>query len=65
MLPSTSYTLFNFLVRLVLAARRTEFAELQPFGGGLLVLGLAVVLAFALGALKRDDFSWHFSAPTR
>jgi hypothetical protein len=33
------------------AAERTEFLHLQPLGLGLLVLGLAVILAFALGAL--------------
>jgi hypothetical protein len=32
-------------------AEGAELLQLQPLGLGLLVLGLAVVLAFALGAL--------------
>jgi hypothetical protein len=38
-------------VRLMLAAKRAEFVELQPLGHGFLVLGLAVVLSLALSAL--------------
>jgi hypothetical protein len=44
-------------VDLMFAAKRAEFLELQPVGMELLVLGLAVVLAFALGALQSNDFA--------
>jgi hypothetical protein len=44
------------------AAKSAEFLQLQPLGLGLLVLGLAVVLAFTLGALQCDDFT-HVFAP--
>jgi hypothetical protein len=49
--------LLDFLVRLMLAAKRAEFAELQPLGFGLLVLGLAVVFPFALSALQCDNLA--------
>jgi hypothetical protein len=38
-------------MRLMLAAESAEFLQFQPFGHGFLVLGGAVVLPFALGAL--------------
>jgi len=44
-------------VRLMLAAKRAEFLELDPLGGGLLVLGAAVVFSLALGTLKSDNFA--------
>jgi hypothetical protein len=50
-------------VRLMLAAKRAEFAELQPLGFGLLVLGLAVVLSLALSALQCNNFAHSFSLP--
>jgi hypothetical protein len=37
-------------------AEGAELLHLQPLGLGLLVLGLAVVLVFALGALQCDNF---------
>jgi hypothetical protein len=43
-------------------AKRAELFQLQPLGLGLLVLGLAVVLVLALGALQCDDFA-HSLAP--
>jgi uncharacterized membrane protein (DUF441 family) len=51
--------LLDFLMRLMLAAKRAELLQLQPLGLGLLVLGLAVILPFALGALHGYDFA-HF-----
>jgi hypothetical protein len=44
----------------MLAAVRAKLLHFQPFCGGLLVLGAGVVPVFALGALERNDFSWHF-----
>ena len=38
-------------------AKGTELLQLQTLGLGLLILGLAVVLAFALGALHSNDFA--------
>ena len=46
-------------MRVVLAAVWTELLHFQPFGGGFFVLGAGVVPVFALGALERDNFSWH------
>src|SRR5258708_29333679 len=45
------FSLLDFLMGLMLAAKRTELAELQPLRFGLLVLGLAIVLPLALSAL--------------
>jgi hypothetical protein len=39
------------------AAKRAELLQFQPLGLGLLILGLAVVLVFALGALQSDNFA--------
>jgi hypothetical protein len=47
------------------AAKRAELLQFQPLGLGLLVLGLAVVLAFALGALQSDNFSHCRSLQSR
>jgi hypothetical protein len=44
-------SLLDFPMHFVRAAKRAELLHLQPLGLGLLVLGLAVVLAFALGTL--------------
>jgi hypothetical protein len=48
-------------VRLMLAAKRAEFVELQPFGGGLLIFGLAIVLPLALSALQSNNFAHCYS----
>jgi hypothetical protein len=40
-------------------AERAELFQLQPLRRGALVLCLAVVPVFALGALELNDFSWH------
>src|ERR1700733_13785734 len=64
--PTTHYPppiLLYFLVRLMLAAKRAELAQLHALGFGLFVLGLAIVFPLALGALQRNDFA-HF-APFR
>jgi len=50
-------------MNLVLTAVRTKLAKLQPFGGGLLVLHVAVVPVLALRALERDNFAWHALSP--
>jgi hypothetical protein len=49
----------------MLPAVRAELLHFQPFGGGFFVLGAGVVPVFALGALERDDFAWHFYTPVR
>jgi hypothetical protein len=43
------------------AAEGAKLLQLQTLGLGLLVLGLAVVLAFALGALQCNDFAHKFA----
>jgi hypothetical protein len=48
---------------LVLAAERAELLQLDPLGGQLLILGVRIVLALALAALKRNDFAWHVASP--
>jgi hypothetical protein len=47
------------------AAKRAELLQFQPLGLGLLVLGLAVVLTFAFGALQCDDFAHSFAPFSR
>jgi hypothetical protein len=51
--PSRAFllSLLDFPMYPMYAAKRAELLQLQPLGLGLLVLGLAVVLVFALGAL--------------
>jgi hypothetical protein len=44
-------------MRLMLTAIRAELAQLDPLGGGLLVLGLRIVAVLALAALKGNDFT--------
>src|ERR1700687_144462 len=56
--------LLDFLVRLVLAAKRAELFHFQPFRGGLLVLRVRVVLPLAFGALERDNFARHIGSFT-
>jgi hypothetical protein len=41
----------------MLAAKRAKLLEFDPLGGGLLVLGAAVVFSFALSTLKSDNFA--------
>src|SRR5260370_27783929 len=62
MRPPTSI-LLDFLVDLVLAAERAELLQLDPLGGQFLVLGVRVVLALALGTLKRNNFARHVDSP--
>jgi hypothetical protein len=52
-----SFILLDFLMRLMFPAKGAELLHFQTLCLSLLVLGSAVVLAFALGALERDDFS--------
>jgi hypothetical protein len=47
-------------VRLMLAAKRAEFVELQPFGHSLFVLGLAIVLSLAFSALQSNNLAHSF-----
>src|SRR6202171_2448541 len=56
-------SLLDFLVHLMLAAKRAEFLELNTLGRGLLVLGAAVVFPLALGALKSDNFAHVLPLP--
>ena len=58
-------TLLDFFVQVVLAAGGTKLLELKTRCGRLLVLHVRVVLAFALSALKRYNFTWHRAAPIR
>jgi hypothetical protein len=44
---------------MVLAAVGTKLLHLKTFRGRLLVFRGRVVPVLALGALERDDFSWH------
>jgi hypothetical protein len=47
------------------AAEGAKLLQFQPLGLGLLVLGLAVVLVFALGALQCNDFTHIRSLQSR
>jgi hypothetical protein len=49
-------------VRLVLAAERAEFLQLNPFRRGPLVFGLAVVAVLTFTALELDNFTWHLNS---
>src|ERR1051325_6874646 len=53
--------LFGFAVRLMLAAIRAEFLQLDPLGCGFLFLCLRIIAILALSALKSNDFSWHLA----
>jgi hypothetical protein len=50
-------SLLDFAMHPMLAAKRAELLHFQPLSHGLLVLGLAIVLSLAFGALKCNDFS--------
>jgi hypothetical protein len=60
---STKTSLLDFPMYPMYAAKRAELLQFQALGLGLLVLGLAIVLAFALGALQSDNFA-HCSLPS-
>jgi len=51
--------LLGLFMTCVLAATTAEFAEFQPVGRGLLVLGRHVVPTLAIGALKHNVIAWH------
>src|SRR5271169_2113681 len=51
-LPVYHRPLLDLLVGMVLAAKRAELLELQPFRHGLLILHAGVILALAFRALK-------------
>jgi hypothetical protein len=51
--------LLGLFMTCVLAATATEFAEFQPVGCGLLILGRHVVAALTIGALKHNVIAWH------
>ena len=59
---ASTLSLLDFPVYPMDAAKGAKLLKLQPLGLGLLILGLAVVLAFALGALQCDDLT-HKLAP--
>jgi hypothetical protein len=46
-------------MRLVLAAERAEFLQLNPFRRGPLILRLTVIAVLTLTALELDNFTWH------
>jgi uncharacterized membrane protein (DUF441 family) len=50
-------SLLDFPMYPMHTAKRAELLQLQPLGLGLLILGLAVVLAFAFGALQCNDLA--------
>ena len=50
-------SLLDFLVHLMLAAKRAKLLEFNPLSRGLLVLGAAVVLSLAFSTLKSDNFA--------
>ncbi len=49
----------RLFVTRVFAATATEFAEFQPIGRGLLILGRHVVPALAIVTLKHNVIAWH------
>ena len=51
--------LLGLFVTCVLAATATEFAEFQPVGRGLLILGRHVVPTLAILTLKHNVIAWH------
>jgi hypothetical protein len=53
--------LLNFPVCPMAAAKGAKLLQLQPLRLGFLILGLAIVLAFALGALQSNNFSHRFA----
>jgi hypothetical protein len=55
----TQSQLLNFLVRPVAPTLAAELIQFKTLRRGLLVLRGRVILVLALGALQRDDFSWH------
>jgi hypothetical protein len=62
---ASTFSLLDFPMCPMYAAKRAELLQFQPLGLGLLVLGFAVVLAFALGALQSNDFSHGRSLQSR
>jgi hypothetical protein len=50
---------FGLFMTCVLAATATEFAEFQPVGRGLLILGRHVVPALTILTLKHNVIAWH------
>jgi hypothetical protein len=54
-------SLFCLAVRLMFAAIRTEFFQLQTFGRRTFVFSFAVVPIFALGALELNNFARHMA----
>jgi hypothetical protein len=59
--PASTTSLLNFPMCPMATAKGAELLQLQPLGLGLLVLRLAIVLAFALGALHCNDFAHSFA----
>ena len=47
----------------MLAAIRAKLLQLQPFRGGLLVLGGRIIPVLTFRALERDDFPRHCKLP--
>jgi hypothetical protein len=55
--------LLGLFMTCVLAATATEFAEFQPVGRGLLILGRHVIPALAILTLKHNIIAWHRLTP--
>jgi hypothetical protein len=53
------HALLGLFMTCVLAATATEFAEFQPVGRGLLILGRDVVPTLTIGTLKHNIIAWH------
>src|SRR5216684_9069014 len=50
-------SLLDFLVHLMLAAKRAELLKFNPLGSGLFILGAAIVFSLAFSTLKSDNFA--------
>jgi hypothetical protein len=51
--------LLGLAMRLMFAAKRTEFFHFKTLRGGPLIFGFAVIAIFALAALELNNFAWH------
>ena len=54
---ASTFSLLDFPMYPMYAAKRAELLQFQTLGLGLLVFGLTIVLAFAFGALQSDNFA--------
>ena len=57
--PTIGNTLLRLFVTSMFATTAAEFAEFQPIGRGLLILGRHVIPALACLTLKHNVIAWH------